>query len=337
MDWTKQKPVGGSKYGLQLKISAPAAKKPQLKKPVPFSLDDDEGYTVEDDIARQASKKQSAHEVDTQIKQALQQDASAFDYDGVYDQMKGQQAQPIREDREKREPKYIKKLIDKAKVRQTEHDMAYERRLTKEREKEDHLYGDKDKFVTSAYKKKLIEMGKWKEEERLRELREQAHEVSGKKDLSDFYRNLLKNNVAFGAGKEKDPHRHPDETQGSVTVTETSSKLHQEHRTSDDFDKRSNTAQRRYRSELEESESRSPLASPKSKPIVDQWAVETSDKASDSRTDTNRPARAEQSSPIERPKSDELPRSASGDQKSKEEKVATARERYLARKKQRTD
>lgn len=55
--------------------------------------------------------------------------------------------------------------------------MAFERRLTKEREKDDHLYGDKDTFVTSAYKKKLQETGKWKEEERLRELREQAHEV----------------------------------------------------------------------------------------------------------------------------------------------------------------
>ncbi|CAM6089098.1 unnamed protein product [Calypogeia fissa] len=63
MDWTNQKPVGGSK------VSAPAAKKPQLKKPVPFSLDDDEEYTVEDDIAQQGSKTQSAHEVDTQIKE----------------------------------------------------------------------------------------------------------------------------------------------------------------------------------------------------------------------------------------------------------------------------
>lgn len=58
-------------------------------------------------------------------------------------------------------------LIDKAKVRQVQHNMAYE---ATEREMEDHLYGDADKLVTNAYKKKLLDMGKWKEEK-------QAHEV----------------------------------------------------------------------------------------------------------------------------------------------------------------
>ena len=44
-----------------------------------------------------------------------------------------------------------------------------ERRLLKEREKEDHLYGDKDKFVTAAYRAKLEEDAKWIKEEKLRE------------------------------------------------------------------------------------------------------------------------------------------------------------------------
>ena len=39
----------------------------------------------------------------------------------------------------------------------------------KEREKEDHLYGDKDKFVTAAYRAKLEEDAKWIKEEKLRE------------------------------------------------------------------------------------------------------------------------------------------------------------------------
>lgn len=75
------------------------------------------------------------------------------------------------------QPKYIGKLLEKAKVRAREQDVVYERQLAKEREKEDHLYGDKEKFVTGAYKKKLQEQAKWLEDERRREMEEQKHEV----------------------------------------------------------------------------------------------------------------------------------------------------------------
>lgn len=76
------------------------------------------------------------------------------------------------------QPRYIQGLIDKAKQREREHEIVYERKLAKERSEDEHLYADKDKFVTSAYKKKLAEQAKWIEEERLRELREQKDDVS---------------------------------------------------------------------------------------------------------------------------------------------------------------
>lgn len=76
------------------------------------------------------------------------------------------------------QPKYIQKLIDKAKEREREHEIIYERKLAKERIKEDDLYADKDKFITGAYKKKLAEQARWLEEERLRELREEKHDVT---------------------------------------------------------------------------------------------------------------------------------------------------------------
>lgn len=74
-----------------------------------------------------------------------------------------------------------------------------ERLLVKERMQEDHLYKDKEKekFVTSAYKKKLAQQAKWLEEERVRELRDKAEDVTKRGDLSDFYRNLLGKNVAL--------------------------------------------------------------------------------------------------------------------------------------------
>lgn len=69
----------------------------------------------------------------------------------------------------------------------------------KEREKEDHLYGDKDKFITAAYRKKLEEDRKWLEEEKIADAREAADDVTKKGDLSGFYHNLLSRNEAAGA------------------------------------------------------------------------------------------------------------------------------------------
>lgn len=73
--------------------------------------------------------------------------------------------------------KYIKTLMGKAEERKRQHDVIFEKNLAKERSKEDHLFADKDKFVTAAYKRKLAEQEKWMEEERLRELREQKDDV----------------------------------------------------------------------------------------------------------------------------------------------------------------
>ena len=89
------------------------------------------------------------------------------------------------------QPKYIGKLLQKAKERAREQDIVYERQLAKEREKEDHLYGDKEKFVTGAYKKKLQEQAKWLEEERRRELEEQKHEVGVRNSSSCVLTALL--------------------------------------------------------------------------------------------------------------------------------------------------
>lgn len=106
-------------------------------------------------------------------------------------------------------------LMDKAKQREREHEVIYERKIAKERSKDDHLFADKDKFVTAAYKRKLQEQAKWLEEERLRELREERDDVTKKTDISDFYFSLQKN-VAFGGeGKSKKAvnHHEPEAVQ----------------------------------------------------------------------------------------------------------------------------
>ena len=64
------------------------------------------------------------------------------------------------------QPRYIQLLKEKTKEREKYREVVYERKIAKERSQDDHLYAAKDKFVTSAYKKKLEEQKIWMEEER---------------------------------------------------------------------------------------------------------------------------------------------------------------------------
>ncbi|KAL0436261.1 UNVERIFIED_CONTAM: hypothetical protein Sradi_0334000 [Sesamum radiatum] len=207
------KEKGMKKYGLQLRVQ-PQQKKQPAKPPIPTPLgfNDDDDDNVERDIMRQAYKNKTHKDIEEQHKKALEEDPSVFDYDGVYDKMKEKQVRPIQQDRQDRKPRYIQALMDKAKQREREHEVIYERKLAKERSQDEHLYADKDKFVTSAYKKKLAEQAKWLEEERLRDMREEKEDVTKKTDLSDFYFNLAKN-VAFGATEadSRKPGKQPEE------------------------------------------------------------------------------------------------------------------------------
>ena len=156
---------------------------------------------------------------------ALAQDASVFDYDGVYDSMKAaaqarrRSAQstphPLRDarcahararaaqgpsavERAREQSRYIGQLLVKAQEREREADVIFERRTVKEREKEDHLYGDKEKFVTAAYKEKLAADAAFAAEQARADAAEAAADVTKRRDLSAFYSNLLTKNTAYG-------------------------------------------------------------------------------------------------------------------------------------------
>ena len=65
------------------------------------------------------------------------------------------------------QPKYIQNLLKAAEVRKKEQERRTERQVQKDREKEEEAgeFRDKEKFVTSAYKKKMLERQKELEEE----------------------------------------------------------------------------------------------------------------------------------------------------------------------------
>lgn len=349
---------GRKQYGLQLQIKGPPKK--STARPAPAAAfrfnDGDNEDDVEADIARQANKKRNVHEVEQQYQKALEEDPNAFDYDGVYDEMKGNQARPIHEDREKREPKYIGKLLEKAKMRAREQDIVYERQLAKEREKEDHLYGDKEKFVTGAYKKKLQEQAKWLEEERRREAEEHKHEVTNKSDMSDFYRNLLKSNVAFGAGivakpgekpsgAEKDAERPGPQSQAedgelastTVDANHGAGVSRSEKRSEEPRDKEDRKHSRSSSGARDRSESSPPLASSSRSKDDSDRILDKDDRRSDAKEKSSvdiaerLPTRKEEVGAPKDVKSSEV----EAVKQSSVDPVAAAKERYLARKRQR--
>lgn len=59
---------------------------------------------------------------------ALAEDPSIFDYDSHFDAIREQREGPKAADRQERKSRYIEGLLDKAKERQKEQDIVYERR-----------------------------------------------------------------------------------------------------------------------------------------------------------------------------------------------------------------
>lgn len=137
---------------------------------------------------------------------ALKEDANAFEYDAVFDDLersRGHKAKELANERVERKSRYIEDLMAKANARKKENDASYERRLLKERLKEDHLYADKDKFVTAAYRAKLKEDAKWLAEEKARDAKEEEEDVTrrGASAMTAFYSNVLHGKTASTGGK----------------------------------------------------------------------------------------------------------------------------------------
>ncbi len=114
-------------------------------------------------------------------------DANIYDYDAVYDSLKPQKK--ITQEDVERKPKYMKNLLSAAEVRKRDATIAEEKRLAREREAEGDEYADKEKFVTSAYKKQQEENRRLEEEEKKREAEELR--TNKGKGFTGFYKTML--------------------------------------------------------------------------------------------------------------------------------------------------
>ncbi|KAI1393719.1 coiled-coil domain-containing protein 55-domain containing protein [Hypoxylon trugodes] len=114
-------------------------------------------------------------------------DPSIYDYDAVYDSLKPEK-KATQEDIE-RKPKYMKNLLASAAVRKRDALIAEEKKIAREREEEGDEYADKEKFVTEAYKKQQEENRRIEAEERKREEEEAKKNKTG--GMTAFYKDLL--------------------------------------------------------------------------------------------------------------------------------------------------
>ena len=261
---------------------------------------------------------------------ALAEDPTLFEYDAHVDSNHAARRAKLDAadaERVERKSRYVETLIAKQKERAREEAIAYERRLLRERQKEDHLYADKEKFVTASYRAKLEADAKWLAEDRARDDAEAAEDVTKRGDMSDFHRNLMTRNASagadagIGAGGRKAPEPAA-ETPEQIAAREAKEAAEEEGR--------------RLRAAVEAAKAR------ESKPDTSVAAAASERDDRDRRRGEGAPGSAAASRPTEggletrvRPKDDPAAAAARA-KEAAAEKAAAAKQRYLERKRKAT-
>ncbi|XP_077596640.1 nuclear speckle splicing regulatory protein 1 isoform X2 [Stigmatopora nigra] len=151
-----------------------------------------------------------------EMKKALEEDSTVYDYDAVYDNIQKQKLDNRQKvlSRADKKPKYIDQLKKAVENRKKEQERRDERKIQKEREAEGERFADKEAYVTSAYERKLQEQKEEAERERREMAIEAALDVRKQKDLSGFYRHLLNQTI----GEEAIPDRSANKNLNSEDV-----------------------------------------------------------------------------------------------------------------------
>lgn len=189
------------KYGL---ILPKKNDKPVLSATSVFGDDSDDEHdkaTIEKTMRKESIRNLKKIQTQLTLRKAMEEDPSVFEYDEVYDDLKKNKEEKKQEVTKDRKPRYIEQLLKSAELRKREGDRRTQRKIQKERETEGEAFGDKEAYVTSAYKRKMQEMQEEEEREMRREQMDQMMDVTKQKDLSGFYRHLLKQEV----GEERIP------------------------------------------------------------------------------------------------------------------------------------
>ncbi|KAL3803735.1 hypothetical protein HJC23_003789 [Cyclotella cryptica] len=208
-------------YGLNSRTNADAATTkaaapPPRKKKGLAGFDSDSSSDDENRNAstgRSATNKAIAAEQHALRKRAEAALSTEYDYDGEYESFTKNKPEKKKVVQEK-SSKYISDLMQSAQRRTQEQEIIYERKIAKDQALEDAemQYDGKEKFITSAYKRKLEEREAWILAEKEREKKEKEDDVTKKTAgsflFAGFGRNVLTGGVEKDGKDDKfDSHR----------------------------------------------------------------------------------------------------------------------------------
>lgn len=158
-----------------------------------YGLNTAPGQKKEKDAPKEYTNLSALHSSRKHAQEASELDPSIYSYDAVYESL---HAKPEKKDPASQGasevPRYMTSLLRSAEVRKRDQLRARDRLLAKEREAEGDEFADKEKFVTSAYKAQQEEMRKVEEEEAERERQEEERrKQNGGSGMIGFYRDVL--------------------------------------------------------------------------------------------------------------------------------------------------
>ncbi|KAJ5151180.1 uncharacterized protein N7482_010432 [Penicillium canariense] len=123
--------------------------------------------------------------------EAEELDPSIYSYDAVYDSLHAKDDKSATANKSE-VPKYMTNLLRSAEIRKRDQTRARDRQLAKEREAEGDEFADKESFVTGAYKAQQEEIRKMEEEEERKEKEEEERrKQNGGAGMVGFYRDVL--------------------------------------------------------------------------------------------------------------------------------------------------
>lgn len=131
------------------------------------------------------------HSSKKHVKEAEELDPSIYSYDAVYDSLHAKSDKSAAVNKSEG-PKYMTNLLRSAEIRKRDQTRARDRQLAKEREAEGDEFADKESFVTGAYKAQQEELRRMEEEEERREKEEEERrKQNGGAGMVGFYRDVL--------------------------------------------------------------------------------------------------------------------------------------------------
>ncbi|KAF6771543.1 hypothetical protein AHF37_09623 [Paragonimus kellicotti] len=176
-----------------------------------FNVDsDDEEGTAPLKLPRVTSGTSATHQAKIHRKtksdyeKALEEDPSVFQYDEIYDTIRSEKDLQLGSAQQgtKKQPKYVDRLLRTANERKLERELCSERKAQKEIEAESDLYGDKEAFVTSAYKDKLSQLRELIVQREEEQMREKLMDVTTQDGLGGFYRYMYQHGMETANEKE---------------------------------------------------------------------------------------------------------------------------------------